>query len=225
MPHRLPAWVETGAFFLALAAGAVNAIALLGFNHQGVSHLSGISTQIGIDVSTTNFSAATHLGLMVLSFALGASISGLVVGSEPLKLRRGYSVCLFGEAALLLGAMWLLGGGSIAGQYIAAAACGLQNAMTSTFTGAVVRTTHVTGIITDLGVSFGLWLRGESAGQRRLVICLVLIAGFILGGLVGALSFGWWGYNGLVLPAVVILLMGLASLLLPSGNISAAVSQ
>jgi hypothetical protein len=38
MPHRLPAWVETGAFFLALAAGAVNAIALLGFNRQGVSH-------------------------------------------------------------------------------------------------------------------------------------------------------------------------------------------
>jgi uncharacterized membrane protein YoaK (UPF0700 family) len=219
MPHRLPAWVETGAFFLALAAGAVNAIALLGFNHQGVSHLSGISTQIGIDVSAANFGTATHLALMVISFAAGASISGVVVGSEPLKLGRGYSICLFGEAALLLGAMWLLGGGSTAGHFIAAAACGLQNAMTSTFTGAVVRTTHVTGIITDLGVSFGLWLRGESAGQRRLVICLVLVAGFIAGGVVGALSFSGWGFHGLVLPAAVILLMGLASLLLPSGNL------
>jgi len=218
MPHRLPAWVETGAFFLALAAGAVNAIALLGFNHQGVSHLSGISTQIGIDVSSTSFGAATHLALMVVSFALGASISGVVVGSEPLRLGRGYSICLFGEAALLLGAMWLLGSGSTFGQFIAAAACGLQNAMTSTFTGAVVRTTHVTGIVTDLGVSFGLWLRGESAGQRRLVIGLVLVAGFILGGVVGALSFGWWGYQGLVLPSVVILLMGLASLMLPFGK-------
>jgi uncharacterized membrane protein YoaK (UPF0700 family) len=218
MPHRLPAWVETGAFFLALAAGAVNAIALLGFNHQGVSHLSGISTQIGVDISVANFSAAMHLALMVLSFALGASISGVVVGSEPLKLGRGYSICLFGEAALLLASMWLLGSGSTTGQYIAAAACGLQNAMTSTFTGAVVRTTHVTGIVTDLGVSFGLWLRGESAGQRRLVIYLVLIVGFIAGGVVGALGFGGWGFYALVAPAIVILLMGLASLLLPSGK-------
>jgi len=217
MPHRLPAWVETGAFFLALAAGAVNAIALLGFNHQGVSHLSGISTQMGIDASAGHFSAATHLALMVISFALGASVSGVIVGSEPLKLGRGFSICLFGEAALLLVAMWLLGGGSTTGQYVAAAACGLQNAMTSTFSGAVVRTTHVTGIITDLGVSFGLWLRGESAGQRRLVICLVLVAGFTLGGSVGALGFGWWGYKALVLPSFIILLMGLASLRMPSG--------
>jgi uncharacterized membrane protein YoaK (UPF0700 family) len=222
MPHRLPAWVEFGAFFLSLSAGAVNAIALLGFNHQGVSHLSGISTQIGIDISNADFGAAFHLAAMVVSFALGASISGVVIGSEPLKLGRGYTVCLFGEAALLSGAMWMLSGGMAAGHFVAAAACGLQNAMTSTFSGAVVRTTHVTGIITDLGVSLGLWIRGESTGQRRLGIYIVLVSGFIAGGIAGAFGFIWLGFAALLLPAAVILLLGASSMFLPSASFSDA---
>ena len=35
MINQLPRWVEIGGFCLALIAGSVNAIALLGFNHQG----------------------------------------------------------------------------------------------------------------------------------------------------------------------------------------------
>ena len=38
---RLPKWVEYGAFILALVAGFVNAVGLLGFQHQSISHLSG----------------------------------------------------------------------------------------------------------------------------------------------------------------------------------------
>lgn len=40
MISQLPKWVEFGAFILALVAGYVNAIGLLGFDHQSVSHLS-----------------------------------------------------------------------------------------------------------------------------------------------------------------------------------------
>lgn len=215
MPHRLPAWVETGAFFLALSAGAVNAIALLGFNHQGVSHLSGISTQIGIDLSIADFGAAVHLMLMVVAFGLGASISGIIIGSEPLKLGRGYTICLFAEAAFLLGAMWMFGKGLTVAHFAAATACGLQNAMTSTFSGAVVRTTHLTGIITDLGVSLGLWIRGEAAGHRKLHIYLVLISGFVAGGFAGAIGFRAWAFHALLLPCTVISIMAIASLRVP----------
>ena len=48
MINQLPRWVEIGGFCLALIAGSVNAIALLGFNHQGVSHLSGSSSLLGV---------------------------------------------------------------------------------------------------------------------------------------------------------------------------------
>ncbi|MDY6889953.1 MAG: DUF1275 domain-containing protein, partial [Pseudomonadota bacterium] len=47
MLTKLPKWVEYGAFTLAFIAGIVNAIGLLGFEHQAISHLSGSVTLLG----------------------------------------------------------------------------------------------------------------------------------------------------------------------------------
>jgi uncharacterized membrane protein YoaK (UPF0700 family) len=209
--HRLPRWIEQGAFILAFTAGTVNAIALLGFNHQGVSHLSGIATLIGIEAARANGAVTVHLLTMLASFILGAAVSGVIVGSQPLVLGRHYAVCLFLEAALLLTAMMVLLRGSSTGDFLAAAACGLQNAMTSTFTGSMLRTTHVTGVITDLGVALGLRLRGESIGTRRVALYLLLVMGFIAGGAAGAFGFTAWGYAALAAPSGLVLLMGIAA--------------
>jgi uncharacterized membrane protein YoaK (UPF0700 family) len=208
--------MELCAFVLATAAGMVNAIALLGFNHQGVSHLSGIATLFGIELVHANAGASLHLVAMLGSFVLGAAASGLIIGSEPLKLRRRYAFCLSGESLLLLGAMLMLLRGSSAGHYLAAAACGLQNAMTSTFSGSIIRTTHITGIITDLGVALGLRLRGESAGTRRVVLYLLLILGFCTGGASGALVFLTWDFHALLVPAALIAVLALAAFLNPA---------
>lgn len=43
--------------------------------------------------------------------------------------------------------------------YPLAVACGMQNGMVTTWSGAVVRTTHFTGTITDTGLVIGHWLR------------------------------------------------------------------
>jgi uncharacterized membrane protein YoaK (UPF0700 family) len=216
--HRLPRWIEQGAFILAFAAGMVNAIALMGFNHQGVSHLSGIATLIGIEAAQTHAAVAWHLIAMILSFVVGAAASGVIVGSQPLLLGRHYAVCLFLEAALLLTALIVLTGGSSNGDFLAAAACGLQNAMTSTFTGSIVRTTHVTGVITDLGVALGLKLRGESIGPRRVVLYLLLVTGFVAGGAMGAFAFTAWGYVALGAPCALVCLSGIGALWLsPKG--------
>jgi uncharacterized membrane protein YoaK (UPF0700 family) len=212
MLTRLPSWVEKGGFVLALAAGSVNAIAIMSFNHQGVSHLSGISTSLGIAVAGSDFSAVTLLVLVLLAFLLGAATSGFVIGGTSLALSRRYAVALFGEAALLIAAMWLLQRGSTAGHLLASAACGLQNAMTSTYSGAVVRTTHVTGLFTDLGVSLGLRLRGEDWHRRRVWLSVALISGFILGGALGAWGFTLAQYWALALPAALAAVLGVAVL-------------
>jgi uncharacterized membrane protein YoaK (UPF0700 family) len=203
MINKLPRWVEIGGFFLTLIAGSVNAIALLGFNHQGVSHLSGSSTLLGVELAKGNHAEVLHLALILLSFVVGACVSGFVIGNESLKLGRRYSVALFSEAVLLVIAMILLGKGSSIGQYLASGACGLQNAMTSTYSGAVVRTTHVTGLFTDLGITLGLWLRGQAADKRRVVLYLTLITGFTLGGIIGALGFNGFGFHAMLAPATL----------------------
>lgn len=73
--------------------------------------------------------------------------------------------------------------------------------MTSTFSGAVVRTTHVSGLFTDIGIALGLRLRGQAVDRRRLLLYALLIAGFIGGGVLGAWSYLHWHFNALLLPA------------------------
>jgi uncharacterized membrane protein YoaK (UPF0700 family) len=203
MINKLPKWVEIGGFFLALIAGSVNAIALLGFNHQGVSHLSGSSTLLGVEIANGNLAEVFHLLLIVGSFVVGATISGFVIGNESLKLGRRYSFALVTESILLLLAMYYLKQNSNLGHYLASAACGLQNAMTSTYSGAAVRTTHVTGIFTDLGTMIGLFLRGKRADKRRVILYFILISGFVAGGTAGAFFFLNLEFYAMLLPAVM----------------------
>ena len=76
MISKLPRWVEYGSFLLALIAGLVNAIGLLGFKHQSISHLSGTATLIGTGMFNSTAADVLHLSIVVISFVIGAAISG-----------------------------------------------------------------------------------------------------------------------------------------------------
>lgn len=208
MIHKLPKWVEIGGFLLAFNAGYVNAIGLLGFEHQAVSHLTGISTFLSLELANHNMQAVAHLLLVMVGFIVGAAYSGFIIGNVALKLGRNYSLALITESFLLGISMLLLNHGSLVGHYFASAACGLQNAMTSTYSGAVVRTTHVSGLFTDLGVALGLRVRGQLADTRRIVLYLILIIGFISGGVAGAVCFRQYRFSAILVPCIVTTLLG-----------------
>ncbi|QEL19263.1 YoaK family protein [Limnoglobus roseus] len=201
MMTKLPRWVEVGGFGLAAVAGATNAVGLLGFRHQAVSHVSGTATLLGLSIADGDGAAAASLALTLFAFALGAAASGAIVGHAALRLDRQYAVSLLVESALLFAAMGFLTAGESAGHLLASAACGLQNGLVSTYSGAVVRTTHVTGLFTDLGAMVGHRLRGRPFDRRRAVLYLLLIAGFVLGGSVGAAGFRRLQFVALVIPA------------------------
>jgi hypothetical protein len=55
--------------------------------------------------------------------------------------------------------------------------------MAGPFSGAVVRTSHMSGIVTDLGTFLGQWLRGAAADFRRVRLHAALFAGFFGGGI------------------------------------------
>jgi len=73
--------------------------------------------------------------------------------------------------------------------------------MATTYSGSVVRTTHVSGMFTDLGIFIGHRLRGLAVNTRRLRLCLIIISGFRCGGIVGAYFFQKFGYRTLFIPA------------------------
>jgi uncharacterized membrane protein YoaK (UPF0700 family) len=207
---KLPRWVEYGSFVLALVAGLVNSIGLLGFKHQSISHLSGTATLLGTGIVNSSFSDVLHLALILLSFLLGSAISGYFLRSGSLKLGRNYSGLLCLEAIFLCGSVYFLSKNSLYGHYLASAACGLQNALATTYSGAVIRTTHVTGIFTDLGIMLGSKLRGKDFDRRKALLFLLIIMGFILGGVCGAYLFSIFKFNALFIPAVICLLLALS---------------
>ncbi|MFL1406699.1 YoaK family protein [Marinobacter sp. M1N3S26] len=207
MISRLPKWIEYGAFVLALVAGCINAIGLLGFEHQSVSHLSGTATLLGTSVLGNPATVSLHLAGVLFAFFLGASLSGYLLHGSTLRLGQHYDTALVVESLLLFGAFYLLSGGSFYGMFAASAACGLQNAMATQYSGAVVRTTHLTGIFTDLGIMLGAFLRGEGFDRRKALLFLIIISGFIAGGTLGAMLFEALKFKSLLVPGTVCLVL------------------
>ncbi|KKD58184.1 membrane protein [Grimontia sp. AD028] len=203
MISKLPKWVEYGAFVLALTAGYVNGIGLLGFEHQAISHLSGTATLIGTDIINSHPVKLVHLLSILAGFFGGALLSGFILKDGTLSLGRRYDFLLIVEAALLLGAIYPMSHNAVYGLYLAAAACGIQNGLVTSYSGAIVRTTHITGIITDLGLMFGARLRGQPVNRRKLVLFVVITVGFVLGGTLSAMLFPILQEKAFVLPAMV----------------------
>lgn len=200
--HHIPerAWVITGGTLLALLAGYINVV-MLGFFKVPVSHMSGAVSQLGIDLAVMNVHDLLLVGSIVVGFFVGAFVSGLMIGNTHFKLTRRYGVALMLQGLLLLIATVAAQSDSNLSVTLAAIACGLQNAMASSYRGLILRTTHVTGIVTDLGALLGNRWRDRSIQGWKFGLLLSLLLGFFIGGLLGALSYQQFGMLALALAA------------------------
>jgi uncharacterized membrane protein YoaK (UPF0700 family) len=210
MIAKLPRWALYGGIALAFVAGMINAAGYLGFRHQAVTHMTGTTSLVGIAVAQGDLGALAHFGLLLLSFVAGCALSGCIIGDSTLRLGRRYGVALSIESLLLFIAVPLLHGYHDSGLWVAAAASGLQNAMAGTYSGAVIRTSHVSGISTDLGIYLGHWLRGITVDVRKARLYLALFVGFLCGGITSGLAFPLWQERTLLLPALLTGLVGIA---------------
>ncbi len=86
----------------------------------------------------------------------------------------------------------------------------MQNALATAYSGAVVRTTHLTGIFTDLGILMGSVLRGKEFDKRKGILFTLIIIGFVIGGMCGSILFGLMKFNALLVPGVMCLVLALA---------------
>ncbi len=203
MISKLPRWVWTGAWVLSFIAGIVNVVGLLGFEHQAITHLTGNTSLLGEALAQRNFSAAFHFAAIIGAFVVGTVLSGYIIQDSTLKLGRRYGLALLLVSLLLCASVPLFQCDSAYGMYAAACACGLQNAMVSTYSGAVVRTTHVSGMFTDLGIALGHALHGLPVDVLRIRLCILVISGFLCGGVAGTFAFHAFGYGALLIPAAL----------------------
>ncbi len=210
MITKLPKWIWAGAWGLACVAGMVNVVGLLGFERQAVTHLTGTTSMLSAAIASLEGWATVHFALIIMSFVAGTVISGFIVQDSTLKLGRRYGVALLLESALLFASVPMLARHWELGMYAASCACGLQNAMVSTFSGAVVRTTHLSGMFTDLGIFLGHALRGLPVDHRRVRLSIIVISGFLVGGIVGTIAFHHLAYGALFIPGALTAVTALA---------------
>jgi uncharacterized membrane protein YoaK (UPF0700 family) len=192
-----------GGLALTSAAGCINAVGFLSLDHHAISHMSGNVTVLGLELGRADYAGAMRTLTVLLCFFFGCLLSGLIIRESTLRLGRRYGVALACESTLLVFATWYLRHGQHLGVYLAAMACGLQNAMATGYSGAVVRTTHMTGIVTDLGIAVGLWARRQPVDWRRMRLYLVLLLGFFVGSGLGAVGFAHFHYDTLLFPAAL----------------------
>ena len=208
---------------LAFVAGAANAGGFLAVG-QYTSHLTGVLSSVADNLVLGQLAMAAVGVAALLAFLTGAMTTAWLVNwGMRRNLRSAYGLPLFLEAAALL-VFGLFGTGiSLMTQLFVPLTVlllcfimGLQNAVITKISRSVIRTTHITGLITDFGIELGklLYLNRRSdhqpvqANRNKLRIHGQLMVCFFVGGLSGALGFKHLGTITTVpLAALLVLLV------------------
>ncbi len=198
--YRERPWVFVFGGLLASVAGFVNVV-LLGIYHVPVSHMSGAVSRLAIDLSTSNRPDLMGALSIFAGFLAGAVLSGVIIGSTQVRPGRRYGITMMLEGFILCSATVLLLLQRQIGIPLAAMACGLQNAMASSYYGLIIRTTHVSGMVTDIGVLIGHLIRYRHVEWWKLLLLITLLGGFFTGGYLGGMAYGEIGIPALFLAA------------------------
>jgi uncharacterized membrane protein YoaK (UPF0700 family) len=215
---------------LAFVAGAMNAGGFLAVD-QYTSHMTGIVSSMAdhLAVGAANLAAAGFAALS--AFVAGAACSAILVNFGRRRALRSVFA-----APLLLEALLLLGFGLLGARLAVTSALlvpltvlllcfimGLQNALITKLSYGEMRTTHVTGIVTDIGIELGkmLYWNGRAApgvepvraNVSRLVGLAVLGGAFFVGALAGALAFQCAGYAATVPLAAILVALAAVPML------------
>jgi uncharacterized membrane protein YoaK (UPF0700 family) len=189
--------------YLAFIAGAANAGGFLAVR-QYTSHMSGIVAAMADNLAVGSVALVWNGGAAVLSFLAGAFLTTLfVLWARARHLESEYALPLIAEA-LLLAIFGLTGeafhGGRVLGTVMLLCfTMGLQNAIITKLSHSVIRTTHITGMVTDVGIAVGriVFHRQPDADHAvewaALRLLTSLIGLFFAGGVVGALGFRYVG--------------------------------
>jgi uncharacterized membrane protein YoaK (UPF0700 family) len=205
--------------YLAFVAGAANAGGFLAVR-QYTSHMSGIVAAMADNMALGSLRLVFSGFAAVLAFLLGAFLTALFVRwARQRGMESEYALPLLIEAGLLV----LFGftgqvfaGGRVLGTVMLLCfTMGLQNAIITKLSNAVIRTTHLTGMVTDIGIALGRIVLAPADGRSNAItgelatlrLLSSLIALFFVGGITGALGFKHLGFFFTIPLSVILLLL------------------
>lgn len=222
--RRTPASNRQLGVVLAFIAGYINAGGFFIVRHY-TSHMTGILSEAAGMFSVGQFTIAVSMLIFISCFVGGAMATTLLVlHARRRSTHSQFSLPLISEGVLLI--LVLVLGTNTASHaeripIIIALLCflmGVQNALITKASTAIVRTTHVTGMTTDLGIELGRLLSGQEQNSRtqslqKISLFLMIICTFLIGGIMGALAINRFGAAGLWPVIGILFLISLPPLL------------
>jgi uncharacterized membrane protein YoaK (UPF0700 family) len=194
--------------YLAFVGGFVNAAGLVLVGNV-TSHVTGNVTHFANDLAAGEVVRSLLSLAMVGAFFGGAFVASMMVESDLFGgTPNAYGAALSVESIILVAFIALAAPPRPAEASLLCAAMGMQNSLVTRLSGAVVRTTHLTGVVTDLGIEAARWFRwwravlsrttgsnvalGRSPTERPAVAKVALLAtiasAFVTGAILGAVS-------------------------------------
>jgi len=216
------------ALVLATTAGILNAMALGAF---GIfpSHMSGNTSQLSSEVSNTDLSDVLFLAAMIGAFVIGSVTSRLLaISGLKNNIRTIYSIILLLEGILLVlvslfETYYYSYGNSHEIIIFLGFLMGVHNSTSTQLSSGRVRSTHITGTLTDIGIALASvmasLLRRDPSKQvkvqrSQLITHLVTLSSFLIGGIAGLLLFKQFGYNSMVAVGIFLVLVAIGSITL-----------
>ncbi len=202
------------AALLCLTAGFVNGAGFLSF-YVLTTNVTGHVALFAEKLATGDLTDARTVGMWMILFLAGAFVSSFIIRRVGKEQRFAYTISICIEIAILLFvAIYgtnmrpsVVNTRLLAGSLLFA--MGLQNAMVSMVSGSVVRTTHLTGIFTDLGIDLSAIIQSNAAEdmsplRQRISLRLVIIFFFFFGCVSAAYLYRYFGLNEFFIPAAIL---------------------
>lgn len=216
--QREYAFVVCSGVLLAFNSGYVNGTCLSGFvtasgRQQAAMSVTGFYTRSALALAEGDYDYFRFFVCVVLSFFGGACLSGIMTPyPTPWRIEPTYGPTFLVGAAFLVGssvfsAVERNGNGIF---YLASAASGIQNGLSSTYSGNLIRSTGYTSAITDVSIFTAQLCRGNKKNTWRLVVLLCFLTAFWIGGIVSFYATQKFTSYSLLFNAGLFLLIGVS---------------
>lgn len=199
------------ASLLCLNAGFINGAGFLAFQVL-TTNVTGHAALLAVNLAQRHWMSAVIAASWLLLFLFGAFCSAFIISRIGRSKPTAYtipitiiillvlSIAITGRQYHALPAQTELFAG------VLLFAMGMQNALVSVISGSVVRTTHLTGMFTDLGIDLSALVSGNrnQPTKKRVLLRLTIISFFLAGGLIGSIVFNTIDFHAFYIPCIIL---------------------
>lgn len=208
----------------AFVAGIIDVCSLLAFL-AFTSNITGHVANFAKNILSKNFDSIITFGVWLFMFMLGAFIANFIMKSvRPISYYKAHSIPILIEMVVLI--FVAIYGNNFyretqqERQIVIGAllfAMGLQNSLASNVSGGLVKSTHLTGLFTDLGSELADWLHPKTPDKQEvkhnIYVRFTILFFFIFGGILGGYFFNMYEFKVFYFVPIILLSILLYDLL------------